>query len=156
MEMGHKALAMQTGIPKNYWDGVFQGSLVGAEVVDEQLETAKKERRLMYEDIFEDILRRWCELNGFAWKDTYKISWKQEEILTEREKAEVEATNAQAAATRVSAYITSAEEEREKMGLEGPAPEKPDMGMLGTINVNSNKKKKEDNPEEEAQEVIAE
>lgn len=149
LDMAHKVMSMQTGIPKNYFDGIFQGSLVGAEVVDEQLESAKKNRREHYKDVFTDIIRRWCVLNGFEWKDSYYIHWLQEEILTEREKAEIENIQANTDVAYVDSYIKSAEEVRTLRGLSGPAPEKPNPMDLGTLNISDQQEEEPDDEQEE-------
>jgi hypothetical protein len=123
LDIYHKSLAFITGIPKNFWDGIFQGSLVGAEVVKQMLDSSLKELREEWTQIIEDIIKRWCELNNMEWKDTYHVVWKLEQDLSEREKKELENIEANTDSILINTGIMDVPEIREKRGLKDPNKE---------------------------------
>ena len=150
LDMYHRTLAMITGIPKNWWDGIFQGSTIGAEVAKSILKSALKDRRKKFTMFFTDIFRRWCELNNFQWQDSYYLAWKQEPILTEREEAEIDNIKATTDQTLISARIKSIEEVRESRDLKGPIPEPPvNPNMINFGFNDNNDTSNNDNEEEE-------
>lgn len=106
-----------------------------------------KERRERFTDFFTDIIKRWCELNSLTWNDNYYIYWKQETILTEREEAEIDNIEATTSQTLITAGVISADEDRKKRGLEGPAPEPPMQNQIGFNFKGDNKDDEEQDDE---------
>ncbi|KKM76285.1 hypothetical protein LCGC14_1381750 [marine sediment metagenome] len=120
MEVCHRALSTATGIPVNYWNGIFQGATVGAPAVLELLYAKFQSIQDSWTRRIEKMAQRWCEISGQAWNDDWHPVWNLRPKLTEKEEAEIEQIQATTRATHKNAGILSVPEIREDMGQENP------------------------------------
>lgn len=122
LDIYHKALAGQTSIPKNYWDGQFAGTL-GADAVLKLLFSTYK---LIQNDTTPwliEVIKKWCSYKeGKEWKDSYYLEWNLQPQLSDKEKAEIKLLETSTYIPLVQAMIMTVEEAREKLGFEGPLP----------------------------------
>ncbi|MCK5609937.1 hypothetical protein KAR91_49145 [Candidatus Pacearchaeota archaeon] len=90
LDMYHKSLSIATGVPKNYWDGIFQGETLGAPAVLRMLYAAMK---LICDDwafIYEQIHEQWAKNNNIKWSDEYRLVWNLKPKLTDAEEANIQ------------------------------------------------------------------
>lgn len=126
VDMVHRGLSVATNIPKNFFDGIFQGSLMGAETVLQMLHAALRKIQDDWTFRLEAIIKRWCELTGKTWANNLKIEWQLKPTLTDQDKATLELTQAQTLATLLASGIISVEEARKDLDLDESAiPIKP-------------------------------
>ena len=89
LDMYHKSLSIATGIPKNYWDGIFQGETLGAPAVLRMLYSAM---RLICDDWayhYERLHEQWAKNNSINWPDEFHLVWNLKPKLTDAEEANI-------------------------------------------------------------------
>lgn len=117
IEIIHKGLSIGTGIPKNYYDGIFYGSLYASDSILRMLHTALKTIQDQWTFRIEKQIQRWCELNKHEWSDEFYLDWGLKPKLTEKEEAELEFIKATTQATLKNAGIIDTEDARASLKL---------------------------------------
>ena len=121
LEVCHRALSAATGIPVNYWNGIFQGATVGAPAVLELLYGTFKRIQDSWTFYLEMIIKRWTDITeGQTWKEGYQLVWHLQPRLTEKEEAEIEAIKSTAYASYKNAGIMDNEEIRTALEIDEP------------------------------------
>lgn len=125
IEICHKGLSIATGIPKNWFDGIFYGSLYASDSILQMLQTSLKTIQDQWSNRIEKMIQRWCEISGKVWQDDYKLVWNLKPKLTEKEEAELELIKAQTQATLKNSGIIDVEDARENLNLKSKEIEQP-------------------------------
>lgn len=120
IEIIHKGLSIATGIPKNYYDGIFYGSLYASDSILRMLHTALKTIQDQWTFRIEKQIQRWCELNKHDWSDEYYLDWGLKPKLTEKEEVEIDFIKAQTQSALKIAGIIDNEEARTSLKLKDP------------------------------------
>lgn len=118
LEVTHRCLSSATGIPVNYWNGIFQGATIGAPAVLELLRTKFKSVQDSWTKRIEKMAERWCEISGQAYEKDWHLVWNLQPKLTEKEEAEIDQIKATTYATYKNSEIMDTPEIREELGLD--------------------------------------
>lgn len=117
MDIYHKALAGQTSIPKNYWDGQFAGTL-GAERVIELLYGSYRKIQNDWSDLILEVAKVYAKIRGLEWNDDYVISWNLKAKLSEMEEAAIKLSTTQRVVTAYQNKLMTYEEARIALNLD--------------------------------------
>ena len=118
LDMIHRGLSVATNISSNFFNGIYVGSLTGAETVLQILFAALKKIQDDWSYRLEAIIKQWCEISGKKWDPDLHIEWALKPILTEQDKANVEYIKAQTMALLYSAGLIEQSEGRDKLGFD--------------------------------------
>lgn len=122
----HSGLSIATGIPKNYWDGMFFGSLYAADSILRMLHSCLKGIQDSWTHNIEKMIKQWCVNNQKDWKEDYHLEWNLEPKKTEKEEAEINDLKARTDATLKNSGILDNDEIRDERGLKKKKITKPD------------------------------
>lgn len=118
LDMIHRGLSVATNISSNFFNGIYVGSLTGAETVLQILFAALKKIQDDWSYRLEAIIKQWCEISGNTWDPDLHIEWALKPILTEQDKANVEYIKAQTIALLYSTGLIKQSEGRDKLGYD--------------------------------------
>lgn len=124
-------ISAYTGYPIAGFRGI-EMERQGGEFNNEQVQDCWREIQRNNYDLTKWLILR---LNDhFGWglteEEFPKIKFHTREVISERQQAELDLLNAQSAQVRIAAGITTEQDERDKMGIEGTAPGKPQMEFM--------------------------
>ena len=120
IEIIHKGLSIATGIPKNYYDGIFYGSLYASDSILRMLHTALKLIQDTWTIRLEKQVKRWCATNEQEWGKEFYLDWNLKPKLTEKEEAELNFILANTQKTLKDAGIIDTEEARTSLKIKDP------------------------------------
>lgn len=121
------SLATKTGYPKAAFEGI-EMERQGGSFNEERLLDCERMLQRGYRPIAEWLTTHFNDYHSWGVDfDQHKIRFNRRELVNERAKAEVDEIVARTDAQLVSAGIKSVDECRSEWGLEGPAPDPPNM-----------------------------
>lgn len=118
MEIITQGLSIATGIPANYFKGIFFGSLYASDSILRQLHTALTRIQFDWTYRIEEHIQRWCELAGKNWEEDYHLVWNLKPQLTEQEQALMDKVIADKYVQYKNAGILTLPEIREELGYD--------------------------------------
>jgi hypothetical protein len=140
-----QSIAAYTGYPLAGFQGL-EMERQGGDFNEEKVQDVWRVIQQEEEDFLRWVITRFSPYYdwGFDDESEYIINWKGREEISDIAQAKLENLNSTTHAALVNAGIMSAEEAREKWGLKGPAPERPNMFNVGVTSSGE----EEDNEEE--------
>lgn len=118
IDICHKVLAFLTGLPKNFFDGIFSGETLAGDIIYRMIQSQLRELREEWTEELIPILKRWAELRSITWVDEWKIEWRMPTAkLTEKEEAEINFIEAQTQAVLKNAGLIDVVDGREALEL---------------------------------------
>ena len=113
----HSGLSIATSVPKNFWDGMFFGSLYASDSILRMLHQVLKEIQNSWSIRFEKMIKQWAINNDKTWNIDYHIVWNLEPLKTDQEEAQVNLIRAQTDKILIEMDLATAEELRVKRGF---------------------------------------
>ena len=112
IEIVNQGLSIATGIPANYFKGIFFGSLYASDSILRMLHTTLKKIQFDWTQRIETMIKRWCEIKGYTYAPDLTLTWNLKPKLTDEEEANINLTKASRNSTYLANGVLDVEEVR--------------------------------------------
>lgn len=150
IEIVNQGLSIATGIPANYFKGIFFGSLYASDSILRMLHTTLKKIQFDWTKRIETMIKRWCEIKGYTWDPDLTLTWNLKPKLTEEEEANINLTKANRNSIYLTAGILDTEEVRKDEDFQphDKVIEKPTAMGIAVSGLNPEEEEENEEPDD--------
>ena len=140
------SIAAKTGYPKAGFEGI-EMERQGGSFNEERLLDCERIIQRKYKDLAKWLTIKMSDFHNWGiTEENFEMRYVRREVVNEREQEEINAIIANKHKTYIDAGVYDEQWVRDKLGIEGTAPGKPDMFNIGVKGLNEPNKDKPDVP----------